>query len=130
MLEHALHTRETDEEGVTGEPVEVVPVAGGDGSQRGVVVVDGDGVRWVPFNEVAAPERLALAGMALAGLLAALFARRGRGPAVREITMGPGGWVSFKGAAEPRFFGTRLAKGRRPWWAHVLRARRLESRRR
>jgi hypothetical protein len=46
-----------------------------------------------------------------------------RPQAVRTITMGPGGWVSFKGAA-----GTVPSpSGRRPWWALVLRAQPLQA---
>jgi len=44
---------------------------------------------------------------------------------VQRITMGPGGWVSFKGtAAAPRLRGPH-----RPWWAVLLRARPLDQRR-
>jgi hypothetical protein len=35
--------------------------------------------------------------------------------------MGPGGWVGLKGAALPPLRPAR----RRPWWARLLRARRM-----
>jgi len=45
-----------------------------------------------------------------------------RRPVIGTVTMGPGGWVSFKGVGSPP-----LRDGSpRPWWAHVLRAHRLE----
>ena len=40
--------------------------------------------------------------------------------AIGSVSMGPGGWVSFKGGEKPRPRGPR-----RPWWAVLLRARPL-----
>jgi hypothetical protein len=41
-------------------------------------------------------------------------------PSVGLIRMGPGGWVSIKGPAPALH-----PAAPRPWWAHLLRARRL-----
>lgn len=87
----------------------------------GVVLVDGDGCHWQRTSDV---DRLAtvaiVSGAAVAGIgLVAAAARRGP---VQRITMGPGGWVSFRGTGS----APRLRGGRRPWWAVVLRARPLD----
>jgi hypothetical protein len=88
----------------------------------GVFAVGPDGVRFQPAVDVRTLT-LAAAGVAtvfaVAGAAAA--ARRSR-PAVGAVTMGPGGWVSFKGVSAPALRpGTRP----RPWWARLLRAHRL-----
>jgi hypothetical protein len=71
-----------------------------------------------------------LAGLVVVGATVVLTARawaRGR-PAVGQVSMGPGGWVSVRipsrgGTASALGRGIRLAPGaRRPWWARVLRA--------
>jgi hypothetical protein len=105
---------------------DVVPVARGrNGRVIGVLVADRTGVRYLPTTDT---ERLALvraaavAAVAGAGLVAAVLRRPG--PRVERLTMGPGGWVSFRGGAGRR---PRPA-GRRPWWAVVLGAHRLDSR--
>ncbi len=69
--------------------------------------------------------RLGLAALATVAVsvvaVSAAVALRRR-PVIGTVTMGPGGWVSFKGVAAPP-----LRDGSpRPWWAHVLRAHRLE----
>jgi hypothetical protein len=63
------------------------------------------------------------AAVLLAGA-AAVAVLRGR-PAIGRVSMGPGGWVSVKGAPLPQLRG---AEGRRPWWARLLSAHRLVAR--
>ncbi|MET7401617.1 hypothetical protein ABZS66_49875 [Dactylosporangium sp. NPDC005572] len=86
------------------------------------VAVRADGtVRVAPVVDV---QRLALYAVAAAALTAAgaALTLRGRGPSIRTVHMGPGGWVSLKGTPAPPL---RAAPARRPWWARLLRARRL-----
>jgi len=61
------------------------------------------------------------AATAIAVVVAVAVVRR-RPPAVRSLSMGPGGWVSFKGATTAPLSS---AGAGRPWWARLLRARRL-----
>jgi hypothetical protein len=102
----------------------VVPITRGTGGCSrtiGVVLVDGTGTRWQRTTDL---ERLATVVTATAGLVAAVgcVAAAVRRPTARvgRLTMGPGGWVSFKGGEKPRPRGPR-----RPWWAVLLRARPL-----
>ncbi|WP_157411265.1 hypothetical protein [Actinoplanes rectilineatus] len=46
-----------------------------------------------------------------------------RRPAVGAVTMGHGGWVSVRHGDAPALRAAR--SGDRPWWARLLRARRL-----
>ena len=103
----------------------VVPVTRGTGDCArtiGVVLVDPAGTRWQRTTDV---ERLATVATVTAGLVGAVgwIAAALRRPTARvdRLTMGPGGWVSFKGGERPRPRGPR-----RPWWAVVLRARPLD----
>ena len=98
----------------------VIPVTR-NGRTIGVVVADGTGYRWQPTRDVdqlVTVATVTAGAVAVAGLVATAFRR----PRVQRITMGPGGWVSFKGAAAPRLRGPR-----RPWWAVLLRARPLDQ---
>jgi hypothetical protein len=72
----------------------------------------------VPSVEPLGPAyaRLAVAALAVMGATAVGLRWAARPPAVRTISMGPGGWVSFKGAQPPPL------GPRRPWWAVLLRA--------
>jgi hypothetical protein len=90
------------------------------GRTIGIVLVDGKGARWQPTPDV---DRLVSLVTVTAGAAAtaALVTAALRRPRVERITMGPGGWVSFKGGAAPRLRGPR-----RPWWAVLLRARPLD----
>ena len=101
----------------------VVPITR-NGRTIGVVIRDGVGYRWQPtrdLDHVVTVATVSAGAVAAAGLAAAAFRR----PRVQRITMGPGGWVSFKGtAAAPRLRGPH-----RPWWAVLLRARPLDQRR-
>jgi hypothetical protein len=101
----------------------VVPIlrgTGGNARTIGVVLADRDGYRWQRTPDV---ERMVAVVTVTGGAVAAvgLLAAASRRPRVQRITMGPGGWVSFRGAAAPRVHGPR-----RPWWAVLLRARRLD----
>jgi hypothetical protein len=101
----------------------VVPVGRADGSGRpaGVVIAGPDGVRYRPVVDV---ERLAWCAVAATGLVSAavaVVAAARRRPAIGTVHMGPGGWVSLKGTALPPL----RPDTRRPWWARLLRARRL-----
>ncbi|MET7471356.1 hypothetical protein ABZU22_21235 [Micromonospora sp. NPDC005222] len=92
-----------------------------DGRPVGVFVAAGGRVR---YRRVVEPDQLVAAAtgaFAVAALTAAvaLWSRR-RPPSVGTVTMGPGGWVSLRGVPAPR-----LRPDDRPWWARVLRARRL-----
>lgn len=106
----------------TGQTV-VVPVGRADGCGRpvAVVIADHDGVRYRPVVDI---ERLAWCAVTASALAAAAVVAAGaarRRPAIGSVSMGPGGWVSLKGAPLPPL---RPAE-RRPWWARLLRARRL-----
>ncbi|BCJ57111.1 hypothetical protein [Micromonospora endophytica] len=100
-------------------PAALVPVTR-DGRPVGMFVATGGRVRYQPLPD---PDRLlaATAGVLAVGLATAgvaVLARR-RPAAVGRLTMGPGGWVSFRGVRTPP------ARAPRPWWARLLRARRL-----
>lgn len=85
----------------------------------GVVLLDEHGARWQRTSDV---DRLVTIATVTAGAaaVAGVLAAAVRRPRVQHITMGPGGWVSFRGAGRARL------RGPRPWWAHLLRARPLD----
>ena len=62
---------------------------------------------------------IAVGAMAVAGATAVGLRWASRPAAPRTITMGPGGWVSFRGLPPPR-----TGRQGRPWWAVLLRAHR------
>ncbi|MCA2216663.1 hypothetical protein [Jidongwangia harbinensis] len=63
----------------------------------------------------------ALATVAVSAVAASAAVALRRPPAIGSVSMGPGGWVSLKRTgAPPLRDGTP-----RPWWARLLRARRL-----
>ena len=82
-----------------------------------------DGPQAVPGGEPLGPvyAGIAVGALAVAGATAVGLRWAGRPAAPRTMTMGPGGWVSFKGLPAPR------VGPRRPWWAVLLRARPLTS---
>jgi hypothetical protein len=105
---------------------QVVPVTRGAGRLTrtvGVVITDATGTRWQRTPDL---ERLVTVATVAGSLVAATgfvaSALRRSGAHVDRITMGPGGWVSFKGGRKPHPNGAR-----RPWWAVLLRAQRLTS---
>jgi hypothetical protein len=61
---------------------------------------------------------IAVGALAVAGATAVGLRWASRPAAPKTITMGPGGWVSFKGLKPPP------VGPRRPWWAVLLRAQR------
>ncbi|RIV37863.1 hypothetical protein [Micromonospora radicis] len=103
----------------TTPPVVLVPVTRA-GRPVGMFVAGAGGVR---YRMLLDPDRLitATAGLLALGLLGAGVALRGRRrpPAVGALTMGPGGWVSFRGVPAP------APRTPRPRWARLLGARRL-----
>ena len=62
---------------------------------------------------------LAIGALAVVGATAVGWRWAGRPARIGPITMGPGGWVSVKGARPP------ADPGDRPLWAKLLRAYRL-----
>jgi hypothetical protein len=100
-------------------PVTVLPVTDGERPVGAWIVGPGT----ASFRPVVDVTRLAGVALAAAVALAvAVGATAGRRrPEIGTVTMGPGGWVSLKHTASPP-----LRSGTpRPWWAHLLRARRL-----
>ncbi|GAB7039068.1 MULTISPECIES: hypothetical protein [Catenuloplanes] len=104
--------------------VSVVPVTHR-GRPVGAFVITTGGARFLPVVDTG---RLVLAAsvVAVAGAAAVAVTRRPPGPAIRTVSMGPGGWISLRGlpARSPR-----AASPARPWWARLLRARRLVAER-
>ena len=98
----------------------------------GAFVVRKGRVRWHPavdWTRVITTAEVMVGGVVIARRIAA----RPSG-AKALVSMGPGGWVSMRGGAmavRPAGRGWRRrsvgAARRRPWWARLLRARRLES---
>nr|WP_221380757.1 hypothetical protein [Actinoplanes polyasparticus] len=83
--------------------------------------------RFVPAVDATAVALAALATAAVAtvGVSTGLALRRH--PAIGTVTMGPGGWISLKRTSRPPLRSARTPD--RPWWARVLRARRLVAER-
>ena len=102
-------------------PAVLVPV-GHDGRVVGAYVISAEHVRFAPVVDVG---RIVPAAFATAAVITAVVtagtvaARRRPGPTVGPVTMGPGGWLSVRGAGVGRLCAHR------PWWARLLRARRL-----
>jgi len=103
-------------------PVTVVPIRNGKRT-IGAYIVSKDSARFEPATDVTSIAVTALGVAAVIGAAVALAAAARRPPAIRSVTMGPGGWVSLKGTALPPLRGTDMAA--RPWWARALGARRL-----
>lgn len=105
-------------------PGTIVPITrgGGDCARTvGVVLVDATGSRWqrtVDLERLLSVATIATGMVAATGFVAAAFRRPTAH--VDRLTMGPGGWVSFRGGKKPEPHGLP-----RPWWAVVLRARPL-----
>ncbi|GAA4473890.1 hypothetical protein [Phytohabitans houttuyneae] len=100
------------------EPTILVPVLRGGAVPRpiGAYVVGRGTVHYRPAFDV---REILAAATVVAAVTAVAVSRRGR-PAVGSVHMGPGGWVSIKGVPAPA-----LRPSGRPWWARLLRARRL-----
>ena len=97
----------------------VIPVVRGtSGRTVGVVVDDGDGLRWQPTPDVEGLVRLGIVAAAAVALpVGVAWSLRRPVARVDRLAMGPGGWVSFKGFAVPKGRAER-----RPWWARLLQA--------
>lgn len=91
-----------------------------DGRIVGAYAVSAGTVRYRPVIDLQEVLSAAAAVLSIAAVGAAVAFARRRVPAVGTVTMGPGGWVSVKNAPAPA-----LRPSRRPWWARLLRARRL-----
>jgi len=96
------------------EPVTLMPVLRGDARPVGAYVLSHGTVHYRPVVDVR--EVLAIAALAIV----AVAVTRRRRPVIGSLHMGHGGWVSLKGVPAPA-----LKPDSRPWWARILRARRL-----
>ena len=103
-------------------PVTVVPIRNGKRT-IGAYIVSKDSARFEPATDVTPIAVTALGVAAVIGVAVALATAARRPPAIRSVTMGPGGWVSLKGTALPPLRGS--GDPVRPWWARALGARRL-----
>ncbi|XVU20801.1 hypothetical protein ACQPZJ_26395 [Actinoplanes sp. CA-054009] len=97
---------------------QVTPVRHGR-REIGAYVTGPRGTRFVPAVDITA--LAAATAVAVTGIAIGWAARRR--PAIGSVTMGPGGWLSLKRANRPPL------RAARPWWAHLLRARRLVEQR-
>ena len=107
---------------ISPEPVHAAPTVGPRQATSADVAPPDPSARPVPSDRTDAA--LALGALAVLGGTAVGLRWAARPPAVRTITMGPGGWVSFKGLKPPPL------GPRRPWWAVLLRAQPLHRARR
>nr|WP_221377176.1 hypothetical protein [Actinoplanes polyasparticus] len=89
----------------------------------GAYVMTPQGVRFQPATDVTRIVVTAVTTVALTVVTIAIAVAVRRPPAIRSVTMGPGGWVSLKGTALPPMRDSVAPS--RPWWARSLRARRL-----
>ena len=87
----------------------------------GAYVVNAESAVYRPAVDVTRLGIAALATVAVSAVAVSAAVALRRRPAIGTVTMGPGGWVSLKRTGTPP-----LRDGAaRPWWAHLLRARRL-----
>jgi hypothetical protein len=98
----------------------VVPVQQGE-RPVGAYLVRDEAACFRPVVDVTRLGLAALATVAVCTVAASAAVALRRRPAIGTVTMGPGGWVSFKRTGAPPL----RAGSPRPWWAHLLRARRL-----
>ena len=99
--------------------VTVLPVQDGERPVGAWIV----GSQAAVFRPVVDIDRLAVMSLAaVAAVAVAAVATTHRRPAIGTVTMGPGGWISIKGATRPPL---RAPAAPRPRWARLLRARRL-----
>ncbi|MFC7530074.1 hypothetical protein [Actinoplanes sp. GCM10030250] len=89
----------------------------------GAYAVGPDRTVFVPAVDVTAVVLASLATITVSVVAAAAAVAVHRRSAIGAVTMGPGGWISIKRSPAPRLRAGPAA--RRPWWAHILRARRL-----
>jgi hypothetical protein len=103
-------------------PVTVVPIRNGKRT-IGAYIVSRGSARFEPATDVTPIAVTALGVAAIIGVAVALATAARRPPAIRSVTMGPGGWVSLKGTVLPPLRDAGMSA--RPWWARALGARRL-----
>jgi hypothetical protein len=102
--------------------IEVTPVL--DGRRPvGAWIVGPAGATYRPVLDVTRLAGTVLATAAAVTVAAMAVAAARRRSVIGNVTMGPGGWVSVKGAAQPPL----RAAARRPWWARALRAQPAEA---
>ncbi|WP_127508552.1 hypothetical protein [Actinoplanes solisilvae] len=107
--------------GPKARAITVVPVLDGE-RPVGAWIVNRETAVFRPVVDVTG---LAGAILAVAGAIAVTtVAVARRRAAIGAVTMGPGGWVSVRGAASPR----PRARTRRPWWARLIGAHPLVTR--
>ena len=103
-----------------GGAVQVFPVRHGE-RPLGAYVASHGTATFVPAIDVTRLAAYGLAAVVLTATVSAAAVRCRRPPAIGTVTMGPGGWISLKRTGSPP-----LRSGQpRPWWARLLRARRL-----
>ncbi|MBB2946385.1 hypothetical protein FB565_006153 [Actinoplanes lutulentus] len=118
--------------GLRAEPavadhVSIVPIRHGRRTV-GAYVMTPEGMRFQPATDVTRIVVTALTAAALTVTTIAIAVAVRRPPAIRSVTMGPGGWVSLRGTTmPPTRSGTTTS---RPWWSRALGARRLVVERR
>jgi hypothetical protein len=116
------HDHDRRVEPVALDRVTVVPIRHGRRTV-GAYVMTPQAVRFQPATDVTRIVVTAVTSVALTAVTIAIAVAVRRPPAIRSVTMGPGGWVSLKGTALPPMRGAVAPS--RPWWARALRARRL-----
>jgi hypothetical protein len=89
----------------------------------GTYAVGPDTTTFVPAVDVTAIVLAAMAAATASVVAVAVGVALRRRPAIGTVTMGPGGWISLKRSSRPPLRAAPAAA--RPWWAHLLRARRL-----
>jgi hypothetical protein len=118
---NSLDTGRRDEP-ATADHLSIVPIRHGRRTV-GAYVMTPDGMRFQPATDITRIVVTALTAAALTLTTIAIAVAVRRPPAIRSVTMGPGGWVSLRGTTMPP---TRSgAATSRPWWARALGARRL-----
>ena len=103
--------------------VMVTPVLDG-GRPIGAWIVGPDTAVYRPVVDLTRLTGAVLAGLgavALVTAVSAVSATTRRASAIGGVTMGPGGWVSVKGAARPR------VRTRRPLWARLAGAQPVKA---
>ncbi|BCL14598.1 hypothetical protein [Micromonospora sagamiensis] len=101
--------------------ITLVPVSHRNRTVGAYIVRDGT-ARFHPVVDVTRIVAWSLAATAVTTAAVAMAITRRRPSAIGTVTMGHGGWVSLKNQPAPALHAA--ARGR-PWWAHLLRARRL-----
>jgi hypothetical protein len=97
----------------------MVPVRDGE-RPIGVYLLGDHTAVYRPAVDVTRLGLAALATVAVSTVAVSAAVALRRRPAVGSLSMGPGGWVSFKRTPAPP-----LRDAGRPWWARLLRAHRL-----